>query len=444
MANKPLDSLPLTNLFDANKPIIVAMSGGVDSSVLYHILKSHGYTLVIAHVHHGKRLESNKELKAIKAFANQEDVPFESVKLSIDDTGNFHDTARQARLQFFKACAIKHHTNQVALGHHKDDQAETVLMRAISGAPITAWQSMTPCKMIDDIQYIRPLLSVNKQTLIDYAESHQISYFEDVSNRDEQFTRNRFRHKIMPLLKKENPNIIDGLNRTAQASKHVDCLLDEHVATFLSHHDDPIPIEAFKNLNPLVKQRLLTTLLRRYDDKATLTQWHIDEIIRQLETARGNFAHHLLENVTLHYEYGTFTLKKTSSKNNQPYIKVDTPQTVTIDGINKYLITEEEIVHKYSNCHTIWYNETVFPLVFRTRRQGDKMLCSVGHKKLKDLFIEHKVPPSKRNTLIVLANDEEVLWVPFLKMGKAKQIDNTRKLYVCEVPVCSTKTSKKR
>ncbi len=444
MHDIPFETIPWHNLFDPKRPIIVAMSGGVDSSVLYHVLKAQGFTLVIAHVHHGKRSESDEELSALEAFAKQEGVAFESTRLSLDDADNFHDTARQERLSFYKACAQKYSTDQIALGHHKDDQVETILMRAIAGAPLTTWQGMSTQNTIDGMRYIRPFLNIEKQSLIDVANRNQITYFEDHTNRDDRYTRNRFRHKILPLLKQENPEIETALIRTSLVAKHLDTLLDDHVQKFLKKHPEPIEIDGFKKLNPLVKQRLLTTLMKRYDQTIHLSQVHSDELIRQLETARGNFAHPITDTITLHYEYGRFTCKSSSQIAANFYVRVDSFGRVSVREDQQYEIGEEEIVHKYSNCHTLWYNETVFPLVFRTRRQGDKMLCSYGHKKLKDLFIENKVPPSERDTLTVLANDEEVLWVPFLKMGKAKQPGQTRKIYVCEVPACSTKTSKKR
>ena len=177
-----------------DKPIIVACSGGADSVCLLYVLYKLGYKVILAHVNHHKRIQSETEEDAMRNFANELNIPFELLEYHYDGMDNFHNDSHNARYNFFRGLCKKYDTNIIATAHHQDDQIETVLMKIMEGSNLYGYGGIAIVNDDGEYKIIRPLLCVDKDEIYSYAKKNNLIYFEDKSNQEDDFLRNRIRH----------------------------------------------------------------------------------------------------------------------------------------------------------------------------------------------------------------------------------------------------------
>ncbi len=439
MTENELFKLNLNDTIDVEHPVVLSLSGGVDSMVLYHVLKQAKFKLVIAHVNHKIRQASDDECNYLKEMANQEKIPFEGHVIDKKLKGNFQDAARNVRFTFLSACAKKHQTNQVVLAHHLDDQVETYLMRLIEGSPLQNLTGMSKVSTMNSVRVIRPLLDIPKSTIEAYAKEHNIKYFQDVTNTLNHYKRNRIRHKIIPEFINENPNVLSSLKTHINQLNSINVLIDDLANQYIETWPNQVPIEQFLSLSPLIQERILRHLIHIASSiQYNCSQKLINQLIDLIQPPRKNTVHPIGNHLNFHLEYDHFFI----CSNNQlkpPTVRIDELGEYQVSDALRYIISSEKLEHKTSNQTSLWYNDKVFPLYIRPRQAHDKLLCAFGHKKIKDLLIENKIPPSQRERLLMLTNDKEVLWIPFLKLSKhysESEKKHLNKLYVYEVTKC--------
>jgi len=185
--------------------VVVACSGGPDSTALVDALARlappRGLDLHVAHVDHGLRPGSAAEADAVAALARARDLPFHALSVTVEPGGSLQDRARQARHRALRRLAARLGATAVALGHTADDQAETVLMRALTGATPRALRAMGP----RDGMLARPLLRVWRQQAADYCAALSLPVLDDPANADPRFLRARVRHQLLPALEEVFP-----------------------------------------------------------------------------------------------------------------------------------------------------------------------------------------------------------------------------------------------
>jgi tRNA(Ile)-lysidine synthase len=194
--------------YNPKKPVLLALSGGPDSLLLFHILLQLQQRLHlevgIAHVDHGWREESVREADLLAALAARHFLPFHLKTLNPKDLkGNLEAACREERLRFFSQLCEEHHYQAVLLGHHAGDFVETVLKRILEGASLPNLSGMSEITQLDGIAYWRPWLRFTKQEILNAIKHFRLMPFEDATNRDPRFLRARFRTKILPWLTQE-------------------------------------------------------------------------------------------------------------------------------------------------------------------------------------------------------------------------------------------------
>lgn len=211
--------------------VVVAVSGGVDSMVLLDLMDrlraSLEIQLCVAHLDHQLRPTSAEDSRFVAEAARQRGLP---CRVGCRDVGQYarqrrlslEAAARQLRYQFLEEVAAAIGAQKIALGHHADDQAETVLLRLLRGSGATGLGGM---EIVREGRYLRPLLGFERAELEAYARCAGIDFRQDATNRDLRFARNWVRHELMPLLRRFNPRIVRVLNRTAQVLREEDRLL---------------------------------------------------------------------------------------------------------------------------------------------------------------------------------------------------------------------------
>src|SRR3989304_3812799 len=232
MLDKAIDTIRKYGMLKKGDIVCVAVSGGVDSTVLLHLLNllrdSLSLTLIVCHLNHNLRgKESERDFRFVKRMAGNLNLPFEGKKLFVKEVKSrrgesLQQWARGKRLKFLKDAAKKHRAKKIALGHNLNDQAETVLMRLIKGSGTSGLAGMAPVREA----FIRPLIETQREDIERYAIKNNLKYAVDSTNRSLKYLRNRIRLELIPFIEKQyNPNIIETLARTAPAlGQEADCL----------------------------------------------------------------------------------------------------------------------------------------------------------------------------------------------------------------------------
>ena len=216
------------------KPLLLGLSGGSDSTLLYHLLKRFKIAFESAHINHGWRQESDQEACSLRQLCAQDRVTFHETKLSFSmDERNIEDHARQSRQAFFKDLCERRELEGVMLGHHADDLAETVLKRLFEGARLSHLHGPMPMNTLNGIPYFRPLLGVRKKEILAYLEAKKFAYFIDKTNFDVKFLRAKFRKEIFPYLSEAfGKEITSSLCRISKNSIELQEFLEELLAPY--------------------------------------------------------------------------------------------------------------------------------------------------------------------------------------------------------------------
>ncbi len=224
------------HLLSVQGTVVVGLSGGPDSVAMTHVLHNLGYRLHLAHLDHGLRPDSRQDVALVQALAIRWSLPLvvehADVRAYADREGlPLEAAAREIRYRFLFRVAREVQAQAVAVAHTQDDQAETILLHLLRGSGLTGLQGMRPKTFLWDstIPLVRPFLPVSRQDVLAYCRNHALPYREDPSNRDLHFTRNRIRHRLLPLLEQEfNPRIREALARLAYAvQQEMDVLMAE-------------------------------------------------------------------------------------------------------------------------------------------------------------------------------------------------------------------------
>ena len=181
----------------AHAPLTVAVSGGVDSISLLHMLVQKGEPLLVAHVNHGIRADSDADETFVRDLAALYKCPFVTTRLHLG-TETSEDAARQARYSWLEKVATKHGSATIVTAHHQDDVLETILINLTRG---TGWRGL--CSLRSTTRRLRPLLTMTKVEVVNYAIEHHLNWNEDSTNENMRYLRNRIRHQIVPMLTSE-------------------------------------------------------------------------------------------------------------------------------------------------------------------------------------------------------------------------------------------------
>ncbi|MFA6109738.1 MAG: tRNA lysidine(34) synthetase TilS [Candidatus Latescibacterota bacterium] len=277
--------------------MVVAVSGGLDSTVLLDLLHRLqdplGLALHVAHLDHGLRPESTDEARWVAAQAARRGLPcttgVEEVRaLARRHRLSLEQAARQARYAFLDRVAAEAAASWIALGHQADDQAETVLLRLVRGSGSSGLAAMAGVR---DGRYLRPLLGFTRQELAAYAEQAGLSHCEDPSNRDLRFARNRIRHQVLPVLQTLNPAVVAVLGRAATLLGDEDALLTELACQALAAVTVPGPVPAAPG------RRLLLDAPRLLGYHLALQRRVIRAALEGLSTREGPFDFSQVERV---------------------------------------------------------------------------------------------------------------------------------------------------
>ncbi len=398
-------------LINDNEKIVIALSGGVDSMVLLNILIKLNYNVIIGHVNHKKRLDSDIEEEAIIKMAKELNIPCEVHHLSDCENANFHNYAHFERYSFFIDIAKKYNAKCIATAHHQDDNLETILLNIMSGSNLYGYGGISPLLNLEGINIIRPMLCVNKEKIQKYSLENNIVYYEDSTNAKDDYTRNRIRHHIIPLLKQECTDILDKSSSYSTLVKESFAFIRKNSTDYLLKNGNNIDNSSFNDLDIALKKDILCLLLESFDIEKN--ERIIIKLIEIINSSKSQQDYVLKNNYIFKKRYNISYLEKIQEKSFFEIKLTSINDKYSDDKYNVYF-TNTPIIHNanYSaKSIKLCYNDIAFPLTIRNRKREDVIKLPFGHKKIKDLFIDKKITRENRESILLVENNEEILWV---------------------------------
>lgn len=419
------------NNININKPIVVAVSGGADSIALLNILYNLKYNIVIAHVNHHMRLQSEEEEQYIIKLANKLNIPYEILEYHFEGNDNFHNASHNARYKFFRSVCDKYNTNLIATAHHLDDQAETILMKLMEGSNLYGYGGISICNDDGNYQIIRPLLCVSKKELYNYCDLYDLKYYEDSSNHEDHYLRNRLRHHIIPLLKNECNDFYSKILEYSIQLKEAFNYIRNESKIFLDKYDNKIKLDEFKALDVALRKDIISLLLERSNIRKNNDI--INDINNFLLDTNGTKSLILASNNKLIRSYD-YAFISTNEKQIIEEVTLNFDESIIYNNKYKFSITKN-ITSNGVKYIKLCYNKLVFPIHIRPRKNGDEIDSISGTKKLSRVFIDSKVSKEIRDLIpIITDNDDNILWVyDYIKSKDVfSQRDNADIYLVCE------------
>lgn len=432
-------------LIKENDNIILGLSGGPDSMVLLHILlyvrERISFNLVVAHINHGVRgEEALKDEKFTEKVAKELGLDFFSTKadmvgLAKEKNISEEEAGREIRYGFFRELIKELGHGKIAVAHNRNDQAETLLMRIMRGTGIDGLAGMS--FKSDDI--IRPILDINRWEIEKYVEDNSIETVVDKTNLETIYSRNKVRLELIPYIKENfNPNIIDTLFRLSENAKLDSSFLEEcsgKVYKSISKEKSASVVmksDLFMEEDKAVKNRIIRKAI--YNLIHTLQgieEVHISSVVDLFNKGETGKRIDLPNNLLAKVSYNNLIIEKNI---NEDMAEVCENKEETILQIGQNYLEEYNleinlkiIDRKYINFKNVSSNVKFFDydimneeIWIRTRNPGDRFapIGMKGRKKIKDYFIDEKIPRDLRDEIPLLMCGENIIWVIGYRMSE--------------------------
>ncbi|MDG5473812.1 tRNA lysidine(34) synthetase TilS [Jeotgalibacillus sp. ET6] len=429
-------------LFSDGDKVIAAISGGPDSMALLHYLLHHAkkrLNIEVAHVDHMLRgEESKKDADFVEAYCEQQGIPCHRAsldvkkKMEMEGTG-LQEAARAVRYDYLKEVMTEIRASKLVLGHHGDDQAETVLFRLVRGSTMKGRAGIAAKRNFAGGVLVRPLLALTKAEIEQYCEHYRIEYRIDPSNAKDSYTRNRIRHHIIPLLKEENPSLNEQIKRyTEEVKEDEDWLLqqaeDRLQKRIIEQQVQFMKIERknwCKEAPPLQRRMIHLILNYLYAKVPTsLSSAHTASVRKLMEQKHPSGELHLPKGLLVQRSYSTVTFHFVPSAQALPYCyRLDQNEAIVLPGGGKVIAKEGLVEDLDETADFCWLNpsEVEWPLTVRTKKDGDRIHLKGmnGSKKIKKIFIDEKIPLDLRGQWPIVTDAcGRVLWIPGLRTAQ--------------------------
>lgn len=438
------------NLIKKGDKIVLGLSGGPDSVCLLHILNRLKEELDIqvyaAHLNHQIRgIEAQKdalyvakicEEMGIISFVKAMNVP----KYCEDKGVSLEEGARTLRYEMFDEIMKKTKSNKIAIAHNLNDQAETVLMRIMRG---TGLQGLRGIEYIRDDVIIRPILDIPREEIEAYCEQYDLNPRIDQTNLESIYTRNKIRLKLIPYMKDNfNSNVIESIVRMSNNLKcDSDYIEQEAKVKFeevskLSKDSVEIELSKYIELHTAIKVRIFRNGIKHIlGDTNFIDQKHIEDIIeleadskidKMITLPRGVFVYRKKKSIIL-------TTKEIVNEEIHFCYNIPSNGFIKIKELGVVIETQTMNIDRYRSMKNdksskgFDFNKIKGGITVRNRESGDKIKLSIGSKKIKDLFIDLKIPREDRCKVPIMADEEGIICVGDYKFSEKYKIDSETK-----------------
>ncbi|AEB28947.1 tRNA(Ile)-lysidine synthase [Carnobacterium sp. 17-4] len=437
--------------------LLLAVSGGVDSMVLVDLIQRLPNAIRpwfgVVHVNHQLRQASMEEEKFLSQYCASNRIPFFFKRWPVEEhqVEGVEAAAREFRYAFFHEVLKEQQATHLLTGHHGDDQMETILMRLVRGGQLESIAGIKKHRTFYGKQLTRPLLDYSKETLYQYSQERSLSFYEDESNNSLEYTRNRYRHQIIPLLKKENTQVLTHFADFSSDLQDVITVAKQEIekqAANVCFQKGPfcweLDVPLFLTFEPAMKRQVMQILFNKifHKEVSKVGRKHQVQIIDLIEKDKPNSQLNLPGNWIGQKTYHKFYF----FKENEQEVTAKKLQSIYSLNLGKWLPlpngariglfeATKESVFTDQTKKVIWLNpESIqLPLQVRNRKPGDRITLKgleTGSKKIKDLFIDQKIPRNKREeAILVTDNKEEIIWLVEYKESRLSIEPETDKIH---------------
>ena len=418
--NKELEFLKEN--INKNDIVVVACSGGPDSMCLLSLvneLKNElNLKIIVAHVNHKLRIESEEEKEMVENYSKEKNLIFELLEITKYSNNKFsEEDARKRRYDFFNELIKKYNANVLLTAHHGDDLIETIQMRLTRGSNLSGYIGIKMINENNNYKILRPLLSTTKENILNYLNDKNIPYRIDKTNEELKHTRNKYRHYILPFLKKENKKVHEKYLKFSKELIEYDNFVNTYIRNNNFIVDNKIIINKIKGESDFIKRKALELLIKEIqkDDIFDISDEQMKNLMK-LYTL-DNKEIDLNNNYQGINSYGKILILK---KNSEILNKVLIDKDMKLSDYYFYY-NDETKKDNTNSCILLNSNEIKLPLYIRSFDNGDRIVVKNlnGSKKVSDIFIDNKVPKHKRSTYPILVDaNNTILWVPNLKKSQ--------------------------
>ena len=480
MIEKVKNFIEKEKMIRGGETVLAGVSGGADSVCLFYILKELsgelGFNLEVAHINHMIRAEAEHDAAFVESICRENgirfhrrdvDIPriYESTSLSEEEAG------RIARYEAFEEIADKLQeetgkTVVIATAHNMNDQAETMLHNLFRGSRLKGLSGIKAQGVRGNHRLIRPILIFMRSEIEDYLSEKGITWCRDATNDTDEYTRNRIRHNILPVAEKEiNAGAIKHAAEAAAYISEVDDFLDDMAGEILKKADIKdngdlhISCKAINEAHNIVRSRVIMGAIKLVSPRIKDVQsYHIETIARLSESTDGSAKLDLPYGVKVTRAYDSLIFSKKSDEEDiseaefviEKHVLEETGK-LEIDnpvlGKVRISLLKDDFNNKIP-CgeYTKWfdYDKISETMSFRARKTGDVLAVGKGTKTLKKLMIDEKIPADMRDKLLVLADREQVLWLPGYRISEDYKIsESTKQVLAIEVTKLQIKKENK-
>lgn len=427
-----LNTIKENKLVKAGDVVAVACSGGTDSMALLHKLKSLENELdievIAVHVNHSIR--ENAELDAnlvqeycrknhIRCYKFKVDVP----KLAKTKAITLESAGREARYGVFDALIQKGVADKVALAHHLQDQAETILMHLFRGAGLSGVKGMDYQK---GNTYIRPMLSTPKKDILQYLDDNDIPFAIDETNKESTYTRNFLRNEIFPLILKKWPNAVEALVNFSKSAGEDDDFIKKHLNDYALLIEDKVakvPLSYFLYEQSIIN-RILFKAIHGIGIGEDIERKHIDAIKNLANQSENGKKIDLPLGITVYKEYEYITITNKTKEEVKFCAELKSGE-INVPNFGKIVVKRVKDFIPKPNVLYIDYKKVPRDAVWRFRQNGDTFeKFGGGTKKLKSYLIDKKIPQRERAYTPVLASGHDVLVIAGVEISNKVKIED--------------------
>ncbi|MCC0637815.1 MULTISPECIES: tRNA lysidine(34) synthetase TilS [unclassified Clostridioides] len=449
--DKVLSTINKHNLIQKGDKIVLGLSGGPDSVCLLHVLnrlkKDFNIEIYAAHLNHQIRgIEAQKDALYVSKLCEDMGIVFFVKSINVpkycENEGlSLEEGARKLRYEMFYEIKDKIKANKIAIGHNLNDQAETVMMRIMRG---TGLKGLKGIDYIRDNCIIRPILDVERIDIEEYCKAYNLNPRIDKTNLENIYTRNKIRLDLLPYMKDNfNSNVIESIVRMSNSLKSDNDYIEKEaeakfreVSNIKEKSFVEINLEDFICLHDAIKVRVLRNSIKHIlGDTNFVDQKHIEDIMSLESDSKVNKMITLPRNIFVYRKKDSIILtnEEIVSEEIEFYYNIPSNGFIKIKELKQIIETQVMSIDRYKSMKLdnsskgFDFNKVKGGIVIRSRRQGDKIKLAMGSKKVKDLFIDLKIPREERCKIPIITDSEGIICVGDYKISENYKIDESTK-----------------
>lgn len=444
------------NMLSAEDGVLVGLSGGADSvallMVLYSLSQEWSLKLAALHIHHGIRPEAEADLEFCRHLCEQLQIPFYAEYVNVPELAGEQgigeeEAGRNARYTFFEKYRSELGLEHIAVAHHQNDQAETMLFQLFRGSGLRGLSGIPSIRK----NIIRPLMSVTRAEIEAYLAEKKVPFVTDSTNALDMYARNKIRHHILPMAEELVPGAIRHMNQTGESLREVLDYLEGETAAFLEKHSGwakvslEVSLPALREAHPaLQKTVILEAVNRILNTRKDISARHVQGILSLLDKGGEKYISLPYGGmVTKSYDKLIFSV----SAAGEAFGRTEgIAEGFSVEPDQEYLLEDGRILRtKLYLCNDLcnylenipksdcikWfdYDKIMSVLYFRKRMQGDYLTIrdDGARKSMQDYFVNEKVPKYERDQIMVLADGQHIIWVPGMRISTHYKITKDTK-----------------